>query len=442
MPSRRKFLEQTAAAGLAAATSAGASSGQASGGSGRKRRIKSMIRREDTIVRYPVNGDNWHMSWAADDRQYISLCDGYGPSPKQTEMLNSRLLAMSGGPQDAVFEDVPGYPYLVPEQGGTRYYNFGTLALDGHIYQYMSTFNQSFTSFKPEDWKGLRFNGAKLIYSADNGRTWRNQDGSTPVAWEPWDRRSRDTLVFFDEPQEAFSMLSILQMGRDYEANRDGYVYVYAPNGNTEGTMNQLVMFRVPKEKILDRKAYEYFAGARANGSAKWVQDIGARSVVHTFPSGWVGKDLHPWSWVPSLAYNAPLDLYMMTSWGTGLGPTGAWFEKPSYLGFWTAPNPWGPWEQVHEETAWMPGNDPGARAYTPLIAPKWIAADGKSFWLVWTDFQTIGAEEYGRFRKEREEKKKRNEMTDADLAEAVAMALKHTPYYAFNVQRVDFNVA
>ena len=42
---------------------------------------------------------------------------------------------------------------------------------------------------------------------------------------------------------------------------------IYAPNGNTEGTMNELVMLRVAKAQILNRKAYEYFAGRRSDGS-------------------------------------------------------------------------------------------------------------------------------------------------------------------------------
>ena len=88
--------------------------------------------------------------------------------------------------------------------------------------------------------------------------------------------------------------------------------------------------------------------------------------------------------------YNAPLGLYMMANWGMGTAPDGMWFDKPSYLGFWMALKPEGPWEQVHEETSWTPLGDAGARAYQPQIAPKWIAEDGKSFWLVWTDFQLI----------------------------------------------------
>ena len=39
--------------------------------------------------------------------------------------------------------------------------------------------------------------GAKLIYSPDNGRSWRNQDGSGPVVWESWEQRSRETMAGF-----------------------------------------------------------------------------------------------------------------------------------------------------------------------------------------------------------------------------------------------------
>ena len=55
--------------------------------------------------------------------------------------------------------------------------------------------------------------GAKLIYSPDNGRTWHNQDGSTPVVWEDWYDRSRKNMLFFREPQDAFSFLTFVQMG-------------------------------------------------------------------------------------------------------------------------------------------------------------------------------------------------------------------------------------
>lgn len=415
------------------------------------------MRREETLVRHGGNGDNWNMSWAADDRQYVSLCDGAGFSEEPKVFYNSRMLSISGGPRDASFHDVPDYPMLgMPSQqpNDARYYNFGTLALDGYLYQFLSTFDRSFRPDeldKPDLNNFVHFNGAKLIYSPNNGRTWHNQDGSTPIVWEPWHRRSRDTLVFFEEDQDAFSLLTVLQMGKNYEHNRDGYVYVYAPNGNTDGTMNELVMFRVSKAQFLNRGAYEYFAGLQSAGDARWSKDISTRRPVHTFPRGWVNRLLHPYSWHPSVVYNAPLGVYMMANWGmgsgidvdgsTGIKAEGLWFAKPSYLGFWIAPNPWGPWTQIHEETAWMPGGDIAARAYEPQIAPKWISADGKSFWLVWTDFQITDKKAMKLAAQQGRPRVNSNTYSEIDVVQKIARMRKHMPFYAFNVQRVDLVV-
>lgn len=470
MSTRREFLQHAAAVGVAvtatcsqaaqtAVDSVGESKGLArvgkAGGASRAR-IK-VVRREETIVRHSVNGDNWNMSWAKDDRQYVSLCDGGGFADQPKAYYNSRMLAVSGGPLDAKFHDLPGYPMLgMPTQRpkDTRYYNFGTLALDNCLYQFMSTFNRQ---IRPDELQNvdpnnlLRFTGAKLVYSPDNGHTWHNQDGSTPVTWEPWDRRSRETMVFFEEDQEAFSILSVLQMGKNYEHNRDGYVYVYAPNGNIEGKINELVMFRVPKTRILNRGAYEYFVGMRMDGSAKWSKDINGRRPIHTFPRGWANRLWHPYAWHPSVAYVDPLGVYLMANWGMGTGTNvdpwsgikadDLWFANPSYLGFWIAPNPWGPWTQIHEESAWLPGGDAAARAYEPQIAPKWISMDGKSFWLVWTDFQVTNREEMKRIADERKRNAAANSYSEADVERRVQMMRKYMPYYSFNAQRVDLVV-
>ena len=369
--------------------------------------IRKILRLEETTLRLGGIGDNWLMSWANDDKQYTSLCDGRGWPGMPQAYYNSRLYAIVGDPPHPVFEYIASYPDLVNHMGTrecSRYYNFGTLALDGYIYQFHSTPNHPFGEPDP------RFVGAKLIYSPDNSRTWCNQDGSTPVRWEPWEERSKKNMVFFEEPGDAFSLLTVLQMGKNYQHNTDGFIYVYAPNGNTEGSMNQLVMFRVPKDRILDRRAYEFFAGRSVDGKPKWSRRLEDRGVVHTFPSGWVNKYVHPYAWHPSVVYYEPLGLYLMANWGMGCSPTGHWFGKPSYLGFWTAPQPWGPWTQVHEETVWTPAGDAGARVYQPQIAPKWIADDGLSFWLVWTDFQVI------------EDSSSHN----------------GRPYYSFNVQKVQ----
>jgi len=367
-------------------------------------KIKSLRRLDETIKRFGGSGDNWHMSWAADDQMYASLCDGRGFPDMPQANYNSRLYRLVGTPPVFRFEFLPNYPDLInsgPKES-SRYYNFGTLALGGGLYQFLSTPNHTFAEPAP------RFVGAKLIYSPDMGKTWNNQDGSSPVRWEKWDERSKQNMAFFEEDGDAFSLITVLQMGKDYEYNKDGFVYLFAPNGNVEGTMNQVVLCRVPKDKITDRGAYQFYTGNDNGGAgdeAKWSAKISDRKPVLTCPAGWVNKHVHPYAWHPSVVYYAPTGQYLMANWGMGTDGEGNWFGKPSYLGFWTAPHPWGPWTQVHEDTAWTPGGDKGARCYQPQIAPKWIAADGKSFWLVWTDFQVINGQR---------------------------------PYYAFNTQKVE----
>ncbi|MEX0643531.1 MAG: hypothetical protein WD468_12570 [Pirellulales bacterium] len=365
--------------------------------------IRTVRRLDDTIHRFGGNGDNWHMSWADNDKVYVSLCDGrglpgatpekvMGDDPERAFEFNSRMYAITGDAPNIKFEYLVGYPNLTNEPNGltNRYYSFGTLALDGRLYQFLSTPNHPFNEPHP------KFVGAKLIYSPDNGQTWRNQDGSSPVRWEKWDDRTRKNMTFFEEPDDTFSLISVLQMGQNYSQNKDGFVYLYAPNGSVEGTMNQVALCRVAKDRLLDRAAYEFFAGLAADGGAKWVTRIEDREEVHTFPTGYVNTRVHPYAWQPSVVYFAPSAQYLMTSWGMGINDSGKWFAKPSYLGFWTAPQPWGPWKQVYEERQWTPGGDAAARAYQPQIAPKWIAKDGKSFWLVWTDYQGDG--EYYQF--------------------------------------------
>lgn len=403
-------------------------------------RITGAIRRDDTIVRLGGDGYVAAMAWTADNRQLVAIIDGPGWPKNRDETYCSRLFAVSGTPQNAIFEDVASYPTILNSefaQGGTPYYGMNVLAVDGHIYQFLSTDNLSYSidSYSLADrdsWVGINFTNAKLIYSPDNGRTWCNQDGSTPVVRESKQDHTRDTMVFFHEPQSAFVYPSVLQMGKDYQDNRDGYVYVYAPNGTSEGTMNELVMFRVPKAQIRNREAYEYFGGLRGDENAKWVKDINARAVVHTFPHGRVPA-VWPLAWLPSVVYNAPLGVYMMANCSGIAADCTA--PEPTYLGIWVADYPWGPWRQIHEEAAWTPAGDSAARAAGPQIAPKWIAADGKSFWLVWTDAQQTTSEDVSTplfdF----------NPQTHDEWMRVRSRWGHFHPYFGFNTQRVELVV-
>lgn len=355
-------------------------------------RVTGVVRRNETIRTLGGMGHGYQMSWDALDRQYVAVNGGAGWTEDPETLYYAMLWSIHCNPERAAFARVGAYPAAseIARLGKLpRYVGGGLLTVQGRIYQFLSTLEKS--GDRPRHWTGC-----KLIYSPDQGKTWHNRDGSTPVRWEDWDEQSRDSLTFFQEPDGCFSLISIAQMGRDYRANRDGYVYAYGVNGNVDGKMNELVMFRVRIADILDRKAYEYFAGRDVGGGALWSGRIERRAVVHRFPTGWVNRtnlmpgDLVVETWLPSVVYNEPLGLYMMASAGIGCAPDGTEFGKPSYLGFWVSENPWGPWRQIHEDTAWTPGGDRDARAYLPRISPKWISADGKSFWFVWSDIKGI----------------------------------------------------
>src|SRR6188472_4515613 len=63
-------------------------------------KIKEVHRLENTVARLGGDGDNWHMTWTADDRVVAGLCDGAGqPWPNVPHRpFNSRLISIRGAP--------------------------------------------------------------------------------------------------------------------------------------------------------------------------------------------------------------------------------------------------------------------------------------------------------------------------------------------------------
>jgi hypothetical protein len=412
--------------------------------------IHGIQTRPETTVRMGGVGDCWCLTWTGAGDQFTCGNDTSSWPGMPRNCFSNRGYLVYGDPPDVDFEFLPGYPdhpihprFVPPERASEYrhdYSGFGTLAVDGRIYLYLATRNG------PTE---PRFNGAKVIYSEDHGATWCNQDGSTPVVWEGWEERTAANHIFLQEDGDAFNVPIVLQMGQEYVDNRDGYVYVYSPNGNTDGTMNEIVLCRVRKEELLDRAGYDFFAGFSPNGQPRWSGQIGDRKPVVTAPEGWVlplriesaaetpwriGVEVQaqPHSWTPTVVYNRALDVYMMANTGMGVGDDGRWFGKASYLGFWVADQPWGPWLQIHGDAAWSPTGDDRERAYEVNISPKWIAADGRSLWIVGTDYMDVEeiADET-----EYQELLISGDPGDERLAAAVE---RRQPYYGVSAQKIE----
>src|SRR5581483_1978180 len=117
MPTRRDILKQTCAAALGVTCSThiaqparGASTPVPPGRPGPQ--IRSVVRRDETILRLGGLGDGYDMTWDAQGRQYVAVNDGTGWIEQPTAFYNTRLWTLNDRLQDGAHAAVSGYPEL------------------------------------------------------------------------------------------------------------------------------------------------------------------------------------------------------------------------------------------------------------------------------------------------------------------------------------------
>jgi hypothetical protein len=205
----------------------------------------------------------------------------------------------------------------------------------------------------------------KIIYSTDHAKSWEQ------VGWK------------FDQSTYGASFLNF---GQDNDGARDGYIYSYVPRGNRWRLQKpgQADLVRVPRGKIRDKGAYEWFGGFDAVGKPKWTKDESRRKAVFEDPNGLR---------TISCAHNPGLERYLLTAQHSKVG-TGA---ETSQWGIYEAKEPWGPWRTVvyYEAPNYWVNEHTGAEIIGGIsfyFAPKWWSSDGKSFTLVFTDDDHYGS--------------------------------------------------
>jgi hypothetical protein len=218
----------------------------------------------------------------------------------------------------------------------------GILMVDGTLYLFVRNYKPAGSS---------DYTNARLAWSNDHGRTW---------TWANW--------YFAD----TFGAPDFVQFGKNYSGARDDYVYVVSQaNDSAYGWSPDVVMARVPKNRVADRAAYEFFAGLGANNTPQWSSDIAQRKPVFSDPNG-VQRI--------GMTYNAALRRYFLTSaHQTGGGAT----HTPA-LGVFDAPEPWGPWSTVYYND-----NFSGGYAFHHKFPTKWMSADGRTMWLLYSGSNT-----------------------------------------------------
>ncbi len=283
----------------------------------------------ESIIRLAPGGDNWPMTWADDDAMYTSYGDGNGFVPQLPEKLSLGLARVTGHPPEVHGENIRSETGEQIGDGRHGKKASGMLMVDGVLYMWARNAGNS-----------------QLAWSTDRGRTW---------TWSDW------------KFTESFGAPSFLNFGRNYKGARDTYVYVYSTDADSAYVRaDQLVLARVPKKKIRDRNAYEFFVRLDAKNKPVWSSDLRQRGGVFKNPGA---------VYRTQVTYNPALKRYLLNTIGRGNDT-----RFHGGFGIYDAPNPWGPWTTAFFTDNWDVG--PGE---TNSFPTKWMSADGKTAWLVFS---------------------------------------------------------
>jgi len=281
-------------------------------------------------------GDNWPITWADDGNLYTSYGDGPGFRRAPRRELTLGFARVLGNPPAISAEDIINDADVPAGGGQNGIKSSGMLMVDHVLWMFVRNYMVDGD-----------FRHSRLAWSQNHGTNW---------AWATW------------HFSDTFGCPDFVQFGPDYAGARDGFVYIasQANNDAYEYSPN-VVMARVPKDKVADRGAYLFFSGLDTNGAPNWTADIAGCEPVFTDSRGVLRI---------SLTYNAAIQRYILTS----SHRVGQGTHNPS-LGVFDAPEPWGPWTTVYYDDHWS-GKD---RTYHHRFPTKWMSADGKTMWLLYS---------------------------------------------------------
>jgi CubicO group peptidase (beta-lactamase class C family) len=285
------------------------------------------------IIRRASGSDNWPITWADDDNQYTAYGDGWGFEPKTEEKLSLGIAKIAGSPPDFKGMNIRTKSGERIGQGAKGAKASGMLMVDGVLYMLVRNTGNS-----------------QLAWSTDYGESW---------TWCDW------------KFETSFGAPTFVNFGRNYNGARDNFVYICSHDSDSAyEPADRFVMARVPKERIKERSAYEFFKGLDGSGRPVWTKEIRDRGAIFINPQK---------CYRSGMSFNAGLKRYL---WCQTL-PFSRDTRGPRFqggFGIYDAPQPWGPWTTVYYTQEWDVG--PGETSSLPT---KWISTDGKTCHLLFS---------------------------------------------------------
>jgi hypothetical protein len=229
----------------------------------------------------------------------------------------------------------PEHPASFPDQGKTG----GILFVGDRLYARLNL----------QDGKWPHVNHS-LAWSDDLGATWRQTD---------W---------VFPKGEGNFKPSRFLNFGRGYSGLPEevaGYVYIYGFKQTGDGVGRSTYLARVPLAGMVDRAAYEFFAG-RDGRRPVWSAQVADMAPIFNDPRGVISTT--------GAVHHPVLNRYLLATFHVG----------PGQLGIFDAPSPWGPWTTVAYEEAWG-GMGTEGHGLNCDFPQKWMSPDGRALWAVFS---------------------------------------------------------
>lgn len=323
--------------------------------------------------RYPGSGTDMHWwAWADDGTLYVVDDDGRNFG---NPWNFAHLLRVSGAPPHHKVEEISRFPGLHRTSSRKVRYVCGAVAVDKRLYVAAYDYDYSFPGgerWRVEDDRNdpirrddvtmmidavsAQAGVAALMVSDDQGRTWSNlPDDKTP---------------YFLGPR--FAGLAFVGFGPGYTgvpAALGPFVYAISNDESWE-TGHNVCLARVPRDRMLDRKAWQFYAGVASEPA--WTDDEDRARPVLSDP-GRVGH--------PTMTWNAGLGRFLLAyfsdvvphSLATSPQVAARTWHRARHLTIVEGPTPWGPWSLVHHDPRWEGTHV----AYLPQIPSAWLSADG-----------------------------------------------------------------
>ena len=323
--------------------------------------------------RYPdIESDMHWQTWGADDAVYSVDGDGGFFGGKHYYFSLSRI---TGTPPNHRIELITQFKELRIRENapaGMQRYLCGPLAVGTNLYVCMYDYDWRIAGMdvsKHEEMKAVdrysKHGGIPaIILSRNGGKTWSNAP-------------TKETPRFLGPN---FGNLQFIAFGPGYTrvpSELGDYVYAVSNDSNWESG-DHLYLARVPRDKVIERSAWEFFSGDAA--APAWSKEESAAKPIFRDPRH-VGHS--------DMTYSPGLKRYLLAVFSdtvphvetATVAETKAW-EKRTELQIYEGPTPWGPWGLVYNENPW---GGPEHACYLPHLPAKWLSSDGLSGWMLYS---------------------------------------------------------